>query len=437
MGWEDNRAVSEVLGAILLFGIIVLAIGGYQAFVVPQQDAEIEFNHNERVAGDMNDLRNAMFQAAGDNEPRSASVELRPQYPSRALAISSSPPAGTLRTGSAGSVNITGADFRSSDVCGGPVETRSITYEPRYNSYQNGQSVTVDSSFVYRQTGGDALIDTSQLLVQGSQIRFMPVEGDLSKSGERATSVTLIPSNSGGKVVSDDAEDNFNISIPTTLPADVWADELESSSVYFVAAHQESDDRVKIEMRGTEDTEGPENYTFRCTAVGLNQQPTLEPPTLPFTDEPSDVESEGLNPYGAFILEDATEDEGQANVTFRHRGNEVGLEDTPLTITEARFSYYGPLGQGVGGGGQPFVKPDNASYADVTFEIGGPKESIEEGNRDTWGSGQTDSISIEFGFEDGDREVNEGDFFILQLQLEGDGIDPLVVEYFVGIDSDD
>lgn len=435
MGWEDDRAVSEVLGAILLFGIIILAIGGYQAFVVPQQDAEIEFNHNERVAGDMNDLRNAMVQAAGDNEPRSASIELRPQYPSRALAISSSPPAGTLRTGSAGSVDITDADFSSSDVCGGAVETRSITYEPRYNAYQNGQSVTVDSSFVYRQTGDDALVDTSQLLVQGSQIRFMPVEGDLSKSGERATSVTLIPSNSGGKVVSDDAEDNFNISIPTTLSADVWADELESSSVYFVAAHQESDDRVKIEMRGTEDTEGPENYTFRCTAIGLNQQPTLEPPRLPFTDEPSDVGSEGLNPYGTFVLEDATPGgDGEAVVTFRHRGDEVGLEDTPLTITEARFSYYGPIGQGARNPGDPFKVPDTASYADVTFEIGGPEESIEEGDRDTWGSGDTDPITIEF--DDGDRDVIDGDFFILRLQLEGDGIDPLVVEYFVGVHED-
>lgn len=433
MGWEDDRAVSEVLGAMLVFGILIVALGGYQAFIVPQQNAEIEFDHNERVSEDMQDLRNAMVQATSDNEPRSTSIELRPQYPNRAFSINPGPPAGTIQTDATGEIEIDGiTGFTASNVCdrdGKVVKTRSVTYKPNYNAYPNGQPITIDSSMVYRDSGSETLIDTSQVLIQGTQIRFTPVEGDLSKSGKRSISVTVIPGNSGGRVVGEDAESNFNITIPTKLSAATWKNEIDSA--HLADVHDvPGDDKVKIEMYGTDEANGPNNYTFRCTPVGLDQTPTLNPPELPLTDDIGDVQG-GLNPYGSFVLVNATiNDNNDANVTFRHRGI-AGAQNIDLTITEARFVYYGPVGQGAGGGAaQPFIPPDTAGYANVSdFEIGGSARTV-DGH--TWSSGQTQSIQISFDKDVGSYDVKDGDFFIVRLRLEGEGVDDIVADYFIG-----
>ena len=438
MGWEDDRGVSEVLGAILLFGIIVMAIGGYQAFVVPQQTAEIELNHNDRVSEDMKEFRNALLSAAADNEPRSSSIELAPKYPTRTIGLNPGASGGTLSTEAAGPIEID-ADFSSGQVCDeglGPdtdVSTRSITYTPNYHAYRSGQSITVDSSIVYRQSGDESLVDTSQILIRGSRIQLMPIQGDFSETGEHATSVTMIPSGSGGKVVGDDASDNFNVSIPTTLSAEAWEEELESSSDYFVTVHSvPGEERVKIELMGTGTSGGPSSYTFRCTAIGLDTDPGLNPPGIPFTDDLNETTEDGLNPHGAFVLERATlTGDNATEVTFRHRGSEEGVGTTSdLTITEARFAYYGPLGQGAGGGqGQPFQKPETAAYRNVSdFEIGGSARSV-DGH--TWESGETKSITISF-----DEDAQAGDFYILRLKLEGEGVDPILADYFVGVDSE-
>lgn len=441
MGWDDDRAVSEVLGAMLLFGILILALGGYQAFVVPQQNSEIEFDHNERAAGDMQDFRNAMIHAVGDNEPRSASIELRPQYPSRAFSLNPGPPGGSIQTNTEGPIEISNvghpadnADLTSGDVCGATgedsVETRSVTFTPNYNAYQNGQPVTVDNSMVYRRADDQFLVDTSQVLIKGSEIHLTPVKGNLAKSGERSVSITTIPSNSGGFVVNETAADNFNITIPTTLDAETWHNELNDTSAYVVDVHDTGADSVKIELRGTDSSNGPTpgSYTIRCTGIGLDQYPGLNPPPLPFEDELGDIQS-GLNPYGAFVLENSTiTDDGHANITFRHRGDEVSTaSETDLTIDRMRFVYYMPVGQGAGEGeGQPFVPPDTAQYQSTNFEIGGPDKDVDG---KTWEPGTTKNITVTF--ENGDYAVNDGDFFIIRIQLEGSGIDDIIGEYFI------
>ena len=50
---DDTREVSQVIGAVFIFGILVVAFSGYQAFVIPNQNAETEFNHYGDVKDDM------------------------------------------------------------------------------------------------------------------------------------------------------------------------------------------------------------------------------------------------------------------------------------------------------------------------------------------------------------------------------------------------
>ncbi|TKX42811.1 hypothetical protein EXE50_12435 [Halorubrum sp. ARQ200] len=42
---DDNRAVAPVIGVVILFGFLILALSLYQVEIVPQQNAETGFKH--------------------------------------------------------------------------------------------------------------------------------------------------------------------------------------------------------------------------------------------------------------------------------------------------------------------------------------------------------------------------------------------------------
>ena len=71
---DDDRGQSIQIGAVLLFGALIVALAGYQAFVVPQQNERVEFAHSQTVQDDMQDLRNALVSATGEASTRSVSV---------------------------------------------------------------------------------------------------------------------------------------------------------------------------------------------------------------------------------------------------------------------------------------------------------------------------------------------------------------------------
>ena len=72
----DERAVSEVLGSILLFGLLMTVLVLIQTNAVPAQNQQVEFEHNQRVQQDMLGLDRAVLQAATSDVPTTADVEL-------------------------------------------------------------------------------------------------------------------------------------------------------------------------------------------------------------------------------------------------------------------------------------------------------------------------------------------------------------------------
>jgi len=60
---SDRRGVSAVLGFILMFGILILALTTYQAQIVPQENAATEFEHFQDVRDEMVGIRNSISTA--------------------------------------------------------------------------------------------------------------------------------------------------------------------------------------------------------------------------------------------------------------------------------------------------------------------------------------------------------------------------------------
>ncbi|WP_092691658.1 PKD domain-containing protein [Halorientalis regularis] len=236
---DDTRGQAIQIGAVLLFGTLIIAFSSYQAFVVPDQNREVEFKHNQEVQGDMQDLRNAVVSMTGNQNGRSASVTLGTRYPSRLIALNPGPPAGTLRTvgttNRSVAFNLTNAvatDGDTDDFWNGDrrsYNTGSIVYDPNYNLYDSAPTTVYGQTVLYNRFDDGAAAKTSQLLIDGTDLSVVTVNGSLSRTAADATAVDVRPISTGGGAI--DVEDGSNpieLNFQSGLPATQWEQLLES-----------------------------------------------------------------------------------------------------------------------------------------------------------------------------------------------------------------
>lgn len=418
-----TRGQSEIIGAILLFAIVIGLLAINQAVLVPQNNNEIEFDHSKAVQSDMVNFRTGLIEAAASNEPRSASIALGTRYPTRYLAINPSPVSGTLETVDGG--EITADEFSQEAVCGtgsNPVETKFVKYRPDYNYLGSAIPSTIEGSVAYRKGSGEALFDSRQILIRDNQITLIPVIGDVQTTAIDTTTVDLLPSETGRTTVT--GSDPVEITLPTELSQSDWdsllAPEISNGHVQSVSV---SGGTVTIEL-DPPDTAG--NYAVRCTTVGINEQPDVSP-TVGSPPGPGGPGPGFINPVGPGTVS-FERAELESNSSVCGGGDcqvDVTLENhrsSDVKIVEARFVYYGVDSQGQAG--NSIDPPDEAEYAEhtprTTFEILGPEEPVDG---DTISGSSTEEIRMFFfnsgpGAGGGGFDVDEGDWYVLRLTFE-------------------
>lgn len=72
---EDDRAQSVMVGAVLLFAMIMISLSLYQANGVPNQNKNVEFNDYLDSSNDMTGLRNALLDVASSNTQQGVTVK--------------------------------------------------------------------------------------------------------------------------------------------------------------------------------------------------------------------------------------------------------------------------------------------------------------------------------------------------------------------------
>lgn len=259
----DERGQPVVIGALLVFVILILAFSGYQAFVVPNQNADVEFQHSQDVQDDMVDLRVGIVDAAISGSDTSTSVQLGTQYPSRLLALNPPPPAGTLRTTEPGDIVVDGQAGNNLDVCPAPETTRAFVYSPEYNEFQNGADLVYENTVAYSQHDDDEtreIIKTTPRLVDldAGVIELVALEGEFSESGTQRVAVDLIHGGTNSQNVQ-----NPEITLPTRIEnEETWKDILEGDPNIV-----EFNEGVSITFQYNE------QFEVRCTPVGVNRAP--------------------------------------------------------------------------------------------------------------------------------------------------------------------
>src|SRR5699024_6073183 len=143
---DDERAVSPVVGFVLIFALIMIVFTLYQSSVVPAQNEGVEFKHSQTVEGQMSQLNDAIQQAGASGVPQSVTIDTGVQYPDRALAINPGSPVGTLETVEAPNVTLSGLSDGSGYWSGDETfETHLVSYRPSYNLLQQETTYTLEN----------------------------------------------------------------------------------------------------------------------------------------------------------------------------------------------------------------------------------------------------------------------------------------------------
>jgi len=358
MGFRDaNRAQAIQVGAILLFALLVLGISIYQATVVPQQNARVEFNAYQEATDDMVSVRDDVVTAGTEGAAASTTVKTGATYPARSIFVNPGAPSGTISTAATPNVTLSGVRAVESEprnvrrfwnVTSGTYETNRVTFDPAYNEFE-GPPVGIADGGVYRLPDDRVLPISAGSSISGNRITLVTVRGDLGAAGQ-SVPVTAEPVSTATRtVVVTGTGATFDVTVPTPIPASAWNDTVAPDLVAnpnVVTTTPVGDDSVRITFNGSR------QYELRLAAVELRAQ-----------SDSSAVE----RPGGSYLV-------GQT-------GNEtVAANSSRPLVAEVRDRYNNPVsgaavtfeilaGDAVlaGGGTQRTISTDGGGRAPVTL----------------------------------------------------------------------
>lgn len=399
--FDDRRGVSAVVGAVLILGMAVLAFASYQAFVVPTDNAEVEFNHNERVQDDMLELRNTIMTTLVTGDDGYATVELGAQFPQRLFAVNPANPTGTLETTELRPIVIElNEDDVTDEICGDDNVTRFIEYEPNYREFDDAGTLRYENSLLVHDLGETSIVESTQQFIRGDRVTIIPLRNEYHATGSETVSIEPRPGLIQRETVSDPV-----ITIPTELDGETWnellADELDDGETAEV-----SDGNLTVDLDGS--------YQIRCEIIGIDDHPE--------SGERAD-EDRDINPVGEGTIQLINQglDGDRAIIELRNRGATATIEEMRINFATAHE------------GG---VSPD---FADV-YKDGAEDPSGRMFTGDDWveldpeieveGDDFEDPITT---FELEWNEVSDQTFFVLSALYDtGD-----MATYFVGFDAED
>lgn len=302
---RDERGVAPLIGLILVFGAVIILVSVWQAEVIPAENAGIELDHYSEVTDDMTELRSAQINAGQRGGTRSTAIQLGTAYPSRVLFLNPLPPSGQFRTTRVGNGTIRASAVDLGTVCGtdSEVTTQAVQYEPNYNYHSDVETppLVLENTVLYQNlSDSDPNRRSEQAIIQGGTVSLYPITNNVSKSGGRSIPVEF----EGASTGTDTVEGGFNLSIPTALTAEQWAEMLPESSVDDTV--QLSPDRVKFVLTD-------QSWEIECSAIGVGESADVTPSQQPGTDPSPQSGGVGLGGVSQYSETNATEKFSVAN----------------------------------------------------------------------------------------------------------------------------
>jgi hypothetical protein len=279
--WADKRGVTVQIGAVLLLGVLMLLLTMYQTAVVPSENHDVEFTHNERVQSDLLDARNGIIRAATSGSTQPGSVELGTTFPSRVIAINPAPAGGTLGPSSvSGNATLTGAEpldrnaraYWSNTSHNMSYRTQGFRYEPSYREYTTAPDTVYENTVLYNEfPGGPNRTVSGQLIIDGRTISLISLQDVPRRSTSNSVGLTfraVSPSSTQVRTlaVTNTSGESLNITLPTQLSNDTWSELLANEPYVDRANMSVEDGEVTIPLVETRDG-STVTYNLRTAAV--------------------------------------------------------------------------------------------------------------------------------------------------------------------------
>jgi len=281
---QDTRGVSTIIGAVFVFGFLVIAISINQVQVVPAENAQVEATHNQEVRDDLIAARTAIIEASYPQRDGTVSVALGTRYPARTIGLNPPPATGRVATTANETLVVKDASNTRVDVCAGNPNTdntRRLRYQPNYNEY-NGPTTVYENTFVYNQqesggSFGEARLTETALAFNSSDnagtINLIALRNDYTANGVDSTSVDFV----SGETNRSSGIQDPTITLPTGVTNQaIWQEivnEIDAKSGISVTIDNfNSGSSVRIAFTG--------KYDILCTPVGVGGDPPSGPATL-------------------------------------------------------------------------------------------------------------------------------------------------------------
>lgn len=382
----DQRSQSVLIGAILLFGVLIILFAIYQGVIVPGQNREVEFDHNQQVEGDMVELRNTLLESFSTGENGYVGVQLGTQFPARLISSNPPDPSGSLQSGERRPIVIEddGLDITNNVCPGDDHRTRSIQYSPSYSQYTEAGTIRLENTLLYHEFDDGTVQMTDQVMVRNQTVQIIPITGNISAGGTRTVAVEPIPG-----LLDTSQREGISVTVPTQLSEPQWERALEGEVApsNVVVTTGAGGQNLTLTLPGTR--------TIQCGPVGLGSVP------------PSGARGAGLdeiNPAAPGDIRLVSEARSGSDITLTYN-NTAGTNN----LTAGRLNFY----EGQGGN-----EPTQATIQRVgqpvsaTLDISGDFEDFNPKIR-LDGQGAETQVVLSF-----DQNTNPNSWFVLTVSLE-------------------
>ncbi|EMA41402.1 hypothetical protein [Halococcus hamelinensis] len=252
-GSDEDRAVSPVVGFVLIFALVMIVFTVYQSSVVPAQNRAVEFEHSRTIESQLEQLSAAVVNTAtapeGASPTRRTTVQLGVRYPTRPFAVDPGTPVGSLESTEPRSVVVSGLDAERGDGTQ-TFNTTFVTYRPTYNQFSERREIALEYSMLLeRYSGTDTVLaDATDGTFGDDAVRLVLLSGDLD---ERAVS-TVVTTERTGHWNTTVPSGGATVDLPTTLPRSQWQTILDEHGYARLLDYDDSPgtSRVRVHIDG-------------------------------------------------------------------------------------------------------------------------------------------------------------------------------------------
>lgn len=280
----DRRGQTIQVGAVLLFGVAIVLFSTYQATIVPNQNSQTEFQHNQDVHSQLVTIRNTIATPPPRDESKGVQIDLGTTYSSRTIGMNPSNPSGSLQTVGTGNTDIDVTIKNAKTVQGTPgywsgtteFNTGGLVYKPEYNEYQ-ADKVVYDNQALYvgdSESGTGTLTEPS--MIRGRSINLVTLTGSLAKSssGTETFDVKTVDRSQESIKLTNEGSDPLEIQFQSRQPASYWQRLGEGNKGGYIKENGITDDggsddgwyEITVELQ--EDV----TYDVTLTEVGVGEE---------------------------------------------------------------------------------------------------------------------------------------------------------------------